>query len=226
MLDVVPSPLVGEGYSTVQRKRTGEGLLRFKSRQQVSQHAFGIFQHIRIPVSRNSKSLRPNVGVPQFVCPRFHVLSAVNLDHQPSLEANEVENVRSKRRLPPKLDAVKTAVAQQKPKPPLDICRDAAHPARILTLLLSHELMVRCVRHEPLTQRRLLTLLEPPSPTRGEGTNTTTRSRLQLPHRPLISDHLAVVRQSAGRNQLHGALQFRHSLQRFGDRLFEPVARR
>jgi hypothetical protein len=126
----------------------GEGLLRLKLRQQVGEYAFRIYQHVRIPVSNDTKSFRPQASIPHSVSLRVDMLPAVDLDYQSSFETDEVQDVRSERCLPPELDAVQSSVAQQEPELPLDLSRDPAHGTRILALLRPHELVMRYVWHE------------------------------------------------------------------------------
>src|ERR1043166_1606479 len=51
----------------------------------------------------------------------------------------------------------------------------------------------------------------------GERAQSLPPCSQDLPHRPLIGDHLAVVRQGAGRDQLHGAIQLGDGLQRVAE---------
>lgn len=53
------------------------------------------------------------------------MLPAVEFNNQPPLQANEVNNIRTKRYLTPKLEAAKTPIAKLAPNEPLGL----RHPA-------------------------------------------------------------------------------------------------
>jgi len=71
------------------------------------------------------------------------VLSAVDFDHDLPLEADKIQDVRSERNLPPKLDPIETAVPQHQPKLSFSVSRNAPHRAGILALSWFDSLMVR-----------------------------------------------------------------------------------
>src|SRR4030095_9658119 len=102
------------------------------------------------------KPLRLKMRVSDLVRFQLGVLSAVDLHHKQPLKADEVKDVGPEWRLPSELDAAKAAVAQQKPKLTFGISRDPPHGACSLALPRRDDLMVRCVRHEPLTLSSVL----------------------------------------------------------------------
>jgi hypothetical protein len=55
------------------------------------------------------------------------VLETVSLDDEPSANAKKVDDIRSDRDLPAKLNSIQATVAQKTPQAQLDVSRRAVH---------------------------------------------------------------------------------------------------
>jgi hypothetical protein len=95
-------------------------------------HAFDISKYIVIPESQHSITACLKIGGPfRITCQaeRFIVLPAIEFDHKPGSVARKVSEVRSDRRLPPKMRAVDLDTAQMLPQRRLGIGRLTPHRA-------------------------------------------------------------------------------------------------
>jgi hypothetical protein len=105
------------------------------------------------------------------------VLTAVDLDHQALLKADEVENVGVERDLPAKLESGELPVPEQAPHCRFRIRRFVPHILRELAKTFGDWPMGWFLRHEPLTRLSMYPPVEMPSPTRGEGAVAATFAR-------------------------------------------------
>lgn len=76
-------------------------------------HAVEVLQHLVVPAAQHAKPRRLEMTVPQGVTFRFRMLAAVDLDDQPRLEADEVEDVAVERHLPLELQPAEMPAAQR-----------------------------------------------------------------------------------------------------------------
>lgn len=122
------------------------------------QNAVEVFEHLMVPEADKSESLCLQPGGARgisFEC----VLSAVQLDNQPRLGAQEIRDIAAERNLTAKLRPGQLPVAQGLPEPGFGIGLVAAQGsgARCMDVTICG--------HEPLTPM----LAHRPSPARGEG---------------------------------------------------------
>jgi hypothetical protein len=89
--------------------------LRGKMRQKIRQDTLRILQHVRIPVSNDTKSSCLQASVSEPVRLRIRVLPTVDLDDKSSLEADKINNGGPERNLSAEFDAFEPTVAQQEP---------------------------------------------------------------------------------------------------------------
>src|SRR5215203_3204904 len=89
-----------------------------------------MIENLVIPELQDAETARLQPGVPLGIVGAVSVLSAVELDDELPLEADEVHDVAAELFLTAELEAAETAVAQQAPHPPLGFRRLAPHLAR------------------------------------------------------------------------------------------------
>ncbi len=120
--DVLPLPPCGGGSGWgVYTKRDANGL----------DHAVGVAQHVVVPKAQNPITLRfePH-GSFGIMSDSIGVLAAVHFDDESRSETDEVGNVGTERRLPPKAVALDLLAAQSRPEPLFGLRRIAAQFAR------------------------------------------------------------------------------------------------
>ena len=87
------------------------------------------------------------------------MLAAVNLDDQTPFQANKIQNVTSKWKLPAKLDLGELAVSEQMPHYGFGIGGAVPHIPRVVAKSLGNGPMICPDRHGPLTRLALLATL-------------------------------------------------------------------
>ena len=91
------------------------------------QDTFAILQHLVVPESKHLPPLARQISVTGLVARAFRVLRTVSLDDQLNANAKKVDDVRSKRDLSAKLNAIQAAVAQKTPEAQLGVGLRGAH---------------------------------------------------------------------------------------------------
>jgi hypothetical protein len=104
-------------------------------RENCLQNTFAILQHLVVPEAKHLPPLARQISVTDIVTKVFRVLRAVGLDDELSANAKKVDNVRSDRNLPPKLDAIQATIAQDMPEAQLAVGRRSAHRASTRALV-------------------------------------------------------------------------------------------
>ena len=114
-----PSPLAGEGWEGGWQLRLSlpVGALA-ERREDKFQDTFGILENLVVPDPDDMKAPALEKPRPPFV-PRAlpRMLPAIDLDHQLRLVADEIDDIRPKRRLPAKPEARKLPPPEPAPKP-------------------------------------------------------------------------------------------------------------
>ena len=86
--------------------------------QNFLQHSAGSFQCVIIPNPNYPKAFRFKTSRPLCIADSLiEVLSAIQLHYQLLFKADEINDVRWNRMLPPKLESAKVAVFQLQPEP-------------------------------------------------------------------------------------------------------------
>jgi len=81
----------------------------------------GTLQDIVVPEPQHRVALATQPVIPAAICHALGVLPTVNLNDQLAVETNEIDYIRSDRRLPLELQIHKTVSPQEIPEPPLSI---------------------------------------------------------------------------------------------------------
>ena len=105
---MLPPPYVGEGWGRGRSNSPSPNASSLpiprptQRRQYPLNHPVGIAQHLAIPEPQHPEALRPEPQVTSLVGGALLiVLTTIDLDHQPGLEAGEVRDVRPNRGLAP-----------------------------------------------------------------------------------------------------------------------------
>ncbi len=85
-------------------------------RENCLKHALAIAQHFIVPEPKDFPPLALKIGVANSVARAFRVLRAVGFDDQLSANAEKVDNVRTDRNLPAKLETAEAPVAKKAPE--------------------------------------------------------------------------------------------------------------
>jgi hypothetical protein len=80
-----------------------------------------------IPKAKHSPALALKIGVSGMVSRAFRVFETVRFDDQLSANAKKVDDIRSDRNLPAKLDPIQATITQKTPQAQLDVSRRASH---------------------------------------------------------------------------------------------------
>jgi hypothetical protein len=96
-------------------------------RENCLQDTFTILQHLVVPKAKHPPALARQISVTDIVTKAFCVLRTVGLDDQLSANAKKVDNVRSDRDLPVKLESAEATVAKKAPEAQFAVGRCAAH---------------------------------------------------------------------------------------------------
>jgi hypothetical protein len=117
-----PSPFMGRvaGRRPVGwgwQRSAGWGLVQRS--QNALHHPSEILINIGIPEPKNPEALSEEKCVTDLIGqrgPRQSVLTSIGFDHEPGTERNEVHDVTTDRRLPPKLETERLQLAQLRPQ--------------------------------------------------------------------------------------------------------------
>jgi hypothetical protein len=91
------------------------------------QNPFAILRHLVVPEAKHFPPAALKIGVTNIVARAFRVLRSVSLDNQLSANPEKVDNVRTDRDLPAKLESAETAIAHETPQAKLGVSRRGAH---------------------------------------------------------------------------------------------------
>ena len=146
-----PLPL----WERVAPKATGEGSIAVLSEscEDVLQDDRRTLQDIIVPVARDLEALRDQDRVSRRVTFARCMLTAVDLNDEASLEANEIENKALKGNLTTKFELCKPSIAEQTPHRRFSVRGLAAHRLCEIADALRGCSMAWRLRHEPLTRR-------------------------------------------------------------------------
>jgi hypothetical protein len=146
-----PLPL----WERVAPKATGEGSIAVLSEscEDVLQDDRGTLQDIIVPVMRDLEAPRDQDRVSRRVTFGRCMLTAVDLNDQASLEANEIENKALKGNLTTKFELRKPSITEQTPHRRFSLRGLAAHRLCEIADVLRSWSMAWRLRHEPLTRR-------------------------------------------------------------------------
>jgi hypothetical protein len=103
-------------------------------RQDCLKHALTIEEHFIVPKTKDLPAPARQIGVSRVVATAFGMLETVSLDDQLSADAKKVDNIRSHRNLPAKLDPIQPTIAQKTPKAKLGVGGRGAHRSRARSL--------------------------------------------------------------------------------------------
>jgi hypothetical protein len=78
-------------------------------------HAIAVLQHIIVPEPDHTKAKLFEICVPVTVGETVRMLAAIDLDDQPRIKANEIDDIRADGMLAAKPETLKFAVPQQLP---------------------------------------------------------------------------------------------------------------
>ena len=102
-------------------------------RQYLCHHKFGTTQDLLIPEPQNPKPLLAQEPAPRRIRSfLLSMLSAVQLNNQPTIEAAEVRDIISYRHLSPELHADQGSISENTPELALRISHFSPHPARTI----------------------------------------------------------------------------------------------
>src|SRR5437763_4941296 len=111
----------GEGGERRSRE-PGEGqLLSIECFQDRQQHTVSICQHIVIPETEHAVIFTREISVSDDILCALRMVSAIDLNNQSSIAADEIRNERPDRFLPDKLEPAQPPIAESKPQFPLGI---------------------------------------------------------------------------------------------------------
>ena len=80
-------------------------------------HRLGVQQYIVVPKTQHSiAALREFTITPRVICLLSKMLPAINLDHQPGVDARKISDVISYRYLPPEAKPRQLSIAQMPPQ--------------------------------------------------------------------------------------------------------------
>ena len=96
-------------------------------RKNCLQNPFAILRHLVVPEPKDFPPLALKIGVANSVARAFRVLRAVGFDDQLSANAEKVDNVRTDRNLPAKLETAEATIAKKAPETQFAVGRRAAH---------------------------------------------------------------------------------------------------
>jgi hypothetical protein len=100
-------------------------------------HALRIFQDIIVPEAQHAHSFAPQESRPDLVSLDLdRVLPAIDLDHEPMRETDEIDDISAYGFLPPELESGKSSRAQHSPDNLLRIGHVTAKPAGGCNVLL------------------------------------------------------------------------------------------
>jgi hypothetical protein len=91
---------------------------------------FDVRQYFVVPKAHHPKPVRGEPPIAPFVPQRIGMLSAVDFDHEPFLEADKVGNEIPKRHLPAKLETGKSPIPKCEPQFPLSVSHASTHRTR------------------------------------------------------------------------------------------------
>lgn len=92
--------------------------------QNFFQHSIDLFQRVVIPKADYAESFQFKAGCSHGIADSLlGMLPAIEFHYQHLLKADEINNVRWNRMLPPKLESAQAAVFQLQPKPQLGVGR-------------------------------------------------------------------------------------------------------
>jgi hypothetical protein len=110
MQSLSPSPLVGEGHARAAGEGEGSAFdfsSRFQRTQNRFQNSIRIAQNIIIPESQYGKTLRfKPLGSDSILRHSLQMLSAIDFNNQMALEANKIDDIRTKRLLALELECL------------------------------------------------------------------------------------------------------------------------
>jgi hypothetical protein len=84
-------------------------------RQNCLQHALAIQEHLIVPETKHRPALPREIGVTGIISMAFGMLETIRLDDQLGAKTKKVDNIRSDRNLPAKLEAIQATIAQKTP---------------------------------------------------------------------------------------------------------------
>jgi hypothetical protein len=139
---------------------------------------FAILRHLVVPEPKDFPPLALKIGVTNSVANAFRVLRAVGFDDQLSANVEKVDDVRTDRNLPAKLETAEATVAREAPKAKFSVGRRAANRSSARTLLRRD---ARVGLHRSSIGRAALirrAFGAPPSPRGRRGSRTDVRTAL------------------------------------------------
>jgi hypothetical protein len=125
-----------------------------------SQNSLEIAKNVVIPESKHVISIRNQALISYRVCRRFIVLSAIDLNYEKLLAANEIADVTTYRFLPYKFMSIDLSVANAIPESGFRVCLIDAQPSRDsdhLSIWAAH-----CLAPHPEAPLRAASDLSPP----------------------------------------------------------------
>jgi hypothetical protein len=96
-------------------------------RENCLKHALAILRHLVVPEPKDFPAVALKIGVTNIVARPFSVLRAVGFDDQLSANAEKVDNVRTDRNLPAKLESAEAAITKKAPEAQFAVGGRAAH---------------------------------------------------------------------------------------------------
>ena len=92
------------------------GVRGFEGHQYVFEHRFGSQQHVIVPEANDEQAHRLEIVRPPAVVLRTAVLSAIDLNHDATFQAQEIDDVPTDRTLPPELMAAEATTSHALPE--------------------------------------------------------------------------------------------------------------
>jgi hypothetical protein len=83
--------------------------------QNCLQDALAIEEHLIVPETKHRPALSCEIGVTGIISVAFGMLETIRLDDQLGANTKKVDNIRSDRNLPAKLEAIQATIAQKTP---------------------------------------------------------------------------------------------------------------
>jgi hypothetical protein len=110
-------------------------------------------QHIIVPITRDSESLRDQYCFPRCVTLGIRVLTAVDFDDETFFKTDKIKNKILEGSLPAKFELREPAISQQSPHLGFSVRRLTTHLLGEIADVFGGWPMAWCLPHEPLTRR-------------------------------------------------------------------------